>query len=159
MDTSEIQLALQTNSLTKPIFVGVFPSNHIPNNFYSTLKDKCVVFNFDENDEPGSHWVVMYKTATQYIEYFDPYGLPPIHEHIYEKAKGKIRYNIKQLQSNESVFCGLYCLYFVYKKALGYKLQDIVRPFTENYTMNDSYVKATVCDKFYTDINLCNNQL
>ena len=35
-------------------------------------------------------------------------------------------YNCKQLQSNDSESCGLFCIFFLYYRCLGYSMNSIV---------------------------------
>src|SRR5271154_3276662 len=93
-----------------PEFKGVFAADEKPDK----LKDgEGVIFNLDDHDEPGSHWVccIMHKGKKFYI---DPLGeildVPSfIHEYLGEDL---IRNGI-DFQPKRSVECGHYCCYFI----------------------------------------------
>ena len=156
MNTFEIANALRREKVTKNLFYGVYPSDKIPKNFFTRKGEGGIVFNFDASHLAGSHWVSVYKDNIGNVEYFDSYGLPPLHPNVIEMFRGKITYNNKRLQGFNSDVCGAYCLYFLYKKGQKKSLKTIVEQFGKNYCLNDNYVKVTVCDRFQTSIELCN---
>ena len=159
MNTLEILSSLATHPITKHHFVGVYPSNKIPKSFFrKTNHGKGVIFNFDPKGYPGSHWAALWMTPQCTLEYFDSFGRAPLHAFIY-KSRRHIRFSRKRLQSSSSTVCGAYVMYFILQKALKKTFESIVKPFTKDYTLNDQYVLATVCDIFQRysrdGINLC----
>ena len=83
-----------------------------------------IIFNLDEHDKDGSHWVAMFiNTNLGEIYYFDSYGDPAptrIRKLGWEiqKQSGKIgkRYKYKSNKLRHQYTrseCGMYCLYFV----------------------------------------------
>lgn len=155
MDTEEIFHCLQKHPKTKKMFLGVFSSNNIPVKFFKMQKPVALVYNFDPVGQPGSHWVALYSNGKRSLEYFDSYGLPPIHSFMFPSYK-VIKYNKKRLQGQSQV-CGLYCIYYILEKARNKSIKQIVKSFDpRNFCINDSYVKATVCDLCRnTEIQLC----
>jgi len=72
-----IQSLLSKQTETKPFFRGVFCADEVPFQSKSDKKQKCFyVFNLDNLDEPGSHWVVVMLSPQRNL-YFDSYGEPP----------------------------------------------------------------------------------
>jgi len=82
-----------------------------------------IVFNLDEHDKPGSHWMCAYidvpgggKEGAMY--YFDSYGMrPPTRIATFMKQCGQqgcttLLYNDIRFQRKESE-CGMYCLYCI----------------------------------------------
>jgi hypothetical protein len=55
-------------------FGGVYPRYLLT----QTLDQKAIVINTDPHDQPGGHWVCVYLNSPV-VEYFDSYGLPPMH--------------------------------------------------------------------------------
>jgi hypothetical protein len=75
MDTHQLR-----NVLTRdlgPSFGGVYTRDLLP----QTLDGKAIVINTDPHDQPGAHWVCVYLNSPV-VEYFDSYGLPPMHRDI-----------------------------------------------------------------------------
>ena len=68
------------------------------------------VCNTHDADKPGQHWIVLYIDG-DHGEYFDSYGLPPLHTtfHCVEWT-----YNDKTLQSPLSNVCGQYCIAYLH---------------------------------------------
>jgi len=114
-----------------PMDFDDFPQFGISNlNFDHLIKESKtkfgIVFNLDDHNQPGSHWVSMYFDFNQYcIYYFDSCGLRPerrvikfikrIAKHmktINPLCKLKIEYNTfkHQLQNTE---CGVYSILFI----------------------------------------------
>lgn len=77
MDTGQLQAVL-SQSLGSS-FAGVYPRDLIPHQLRPY--EKGIVVNTDPHDRPGMHWVCLYSN-TPIIEYFDSYGLPPLHHEI-----------------------------------------------------------------------------
>lgn len=77
MDTGQLRAVL-SQSLGNS-FAGVYPRDLIPHQLRPY--EKAIVVNTDPHDRPGMHWVCLYLN-TPIIEYFDSYGLPPLHHEI-----------------------------------------------------------------------------
>tara|TARA_Y100000389_G_scaffold17772_2_gene15519 strand:- start:16892 stop:17782 length:891 start_codon:yes stop_codon:yes gene_type:complete len=81
------------------------------------------VFNLDEHDEPGSHWVATYiDIPSQKMYYFDSEGLrcPTRIKKIYhnlkkyeENSKLKFYSNYGVVHQKSNHECGMYCIYFI----------------------------------------------
>lgn len=76
MDTGQLRAVL-SQSLGSS-FAGVYPRDLIPHQLRPY--EKAIVVNTDPHDRPGMHWVCLYLNTP--IEYFDSYGLPPLHHEI-----------------------------------------------------------------------------
>jgi len=103
-----------------------------------------VGMNTDTSKEKGQHWIGLYiynSSKGICIDYFDSYGF-----HI-DKYKIKLPYlichlNARQLQCDESNVCGLYVLYFAYKRTRGCSLSNIYSRFATNCRINDRLVST-----------------
>jgi len=75
-------------------------------------------------DGNGTHWTALVITEKTAI-YFDSFGLPiptPILRFIYRApTKLKIIYSTDQIQVPNSIFCGWFCLYFIYFMTVKHK--------------------------------------
>lgn len=93
----------------------------------------AMILNHDKTDEPGSHWVaLLVDNITQTIEYYDSVGEPPIYEiqlFINKLKKHFPQYQIKinnKVHQRENSECGVYSIYFLVQRILGYNFEDIV---------------------------------
>lgn len=103
----------------------------------------------------GTHWVALYITDTEAL-YFDSYGFkpPPIVLKKLRKfnSKLKIIINHNQYQTIESVFCGWYCLLFLYmcNKNSNAKMRTILGKirakfhYDEERYLNDSILQKNI---------------
>ena len=81
----------------------------------------CYIINIQSsNNGNGTHWTSLL-LIKNFAIYFDSYGiimpneiLRFIKRYSFKKKDFHIIYSVDQIQSMESVFCGYYCLYFLY---------------------------------------------
>lgn len=129
----QIVNALTTDPRAKYVFKGIIPRDHLEDTIVHTRHPSAYIINLDRHDEPGSHWVACYFSSSGgEAEYFDPYGLPPSHpeiEHFIKKNSRRYRFSRRVIQSPLSKTCGIYCVYYVKKKARGYSLERALLPF------------------------------
>ena len=75
MNTAEITRALEQDPITSKSFLGVFPSDKLPQ---PLDKHPCgFVANTDPSSKPGMHWVAFYFPSEGEGEFFDSYGRSP----------------------------------------------------------------------------------
>lgn len=154
MNSLEIKRCLKTFPSTKNIFVGVYASDTIPDSFFKNGKPRAVIFNLDNSNKPGTHWVTLYTSGSGSLEYYDSYGLPPFHIHLFKNFK-RFKYNKKRIQGKMNA-CGLYAMHFVIEKSRKKTMKAIVKPFGSDHYINDAYIKASLCDTFaQKGITLC----
>jgi hypothetical protein len=94
-------------------FLGVYPIDVIP---HTKKKTFSVIFNLSKHYEPGSHFIAIIKRYNEII-YFDSFGKKCNDLGLLKfmkKFRVKITFNTKQLQHEDSNFCGYYCFYFIY---------------------------------------------
>jgi hypothetical protein len=101
-----------------------------------------IVFNLDEHDEPGSHWICGYiDIVGKAAYYFDSYGFRPP-KRIAEFMKGLLKQGIETLVYNDIRFqrkdseCGMYCLYVLICLMKGRSFADICKDVVDDNTMN-----------------------
>jgi hypothetical protein len=117
-------------------FKGVYPLDKIPN-----INKGSIIINTDVSSGPGKHWVAI-TINSRNSEYFDSFGLPPIHVHIIKflnKFDGYC-YNNITLQNINSTTCGNYCVVYVSLRCRGYKYNQILEIFNKNTLVNDKIV-------------------
>jgi hypothetical protein len=122
-------------------FKGVYPLDLIP-----TIKKKpiAIIVNTHPSDKPGEHWVTIIISRNGIGEYFDSFGLPPLHaefvKYLDKNCEKGWRFNPIPLQNQNSTTCGHYCVLYVIFRCLGYSYDDFIGKFTKNTIENDSKV-------------------
>jgi hypothetical protein len=104
-----------------------------------------VVFNEDPHDQSGSHWIGLFlnlKTKNAY--FFDSYGEPP-HERVAEWVKKltpefKLTYNRTEHQRENSE-CGVYCIHFIVRMALGVPFKTIEQDIIHDCEINSKRIE------------------
>ena len=145
MDSITIQklLEFETN------FVGVFARDTIPQ---SIPLNSGMIANTDPITRKGEHWIAFYKDQDGHCEYFDPYGLPPLHDEFEEFLSRNstigISWNRQQLQCIECITCGYYCVEYIKYRCNGYYLKDLLHSFTNNPYINDIIVQNRITNNF-----------
>lgn len=101
-------------------FKGVYSSNNIP-----TLDEDntSLIINFDKVHEPGSHFVAVYRKNNNKVIYFDPLklGVMPIDIARYLNRFTHVFDFSTQLQSDNSTYCGFFCILFILCLLVGEK--------------------------------------
>jgi hypothetical protein len=119
-------------------FKGVFSRDTLPP---ITKYPASLVVNTDTRDQPGSHWVAIYFHAKEVAEYFDPYGLPPLHQEFRDYLPTTVTHNEITLQCTECVTCGEYCCVYIFARSKGLPTKDFVKLFKSNKYTNDIIIK------------------
>lgn len=133
MNTYQLLQALQSDIFTSKYNCHVVPLNHFLKGTF--VNSSIVIFNYDNSDEPGSHWCAVYIKEKGKVEYFDSFGFPPLNEPLLQKinslsgVKDAI-FNTSCFQGNSSV-CGQYSLTYLLLRVRGYEMRDIGRLFLE----------------------------
>lgn len=122
----QIDKTLSRDANVSPYFLGCFPADCIPKS--TANYPHCMVINFDESGQPGSHWVAAYVQSPHQVEYFDSLALPP-NASIAKFLAGfsKRTMNPTPLQSSRSSVCGRYAIYFLSQRCKGKSFNDIIR--------------------------------
>lgn len=93
-------------------FQGVFACNELKAPM--SLPASYIV-NTDPRSKPGKHWTAIYIDHHGNGEYFDSFGKKPtglIYKFMQRTCK-TIKFNKKCLQNNNSISCGVYCIYYL----------------------------------------------
>ena len=121
-------------------FQGIFTNNslHVKNEGYyivNTISDAKIM----------GHWVMFYFDANGEVLFIDSFAK---HPSMYggNIFKFYTDLNVKivvksQLQSNDSLVCGLYCLHFLFYLKEKYSMRRILSHFSDNYRKNDRIVE------------------
>ena len=94
------------------------------------IKDGAYVINLEEYADVGTHWIGLFCNRNE-IVYFDRFGVEHVPKEIKEFIENKnIKANIFQVQANDSVMCGYFCIGFIDFMLAGKKLTDYANLFS-----------------------------
>ena len=152
MNNREITRIVKTNEMLKKIFVGVYPADCLPSRPRNN-KPCAYIANTHKKNQPGEHWVCFYATSYQPIEYFDSYGFPPTDDFLNILGEEYLR-STKFVQHPLSSMCGQYCIFYIYMRAMGYTMIDIIQMFDDDTFLNDVVVNKFIEEKFQVDLDV-----
>jgi len=137
-----LNIAIEDKLKYIPNFLGVFSRDTLPviKNYPCSL-----IANFDEHDDPGTHWIAIYIDVNGYGEYFDPYGLEVIHNEFKRYLhQNTVQYerNKIPLQCDECVTCGEYCSAYIILRSCCFSLSEFHKLFRSNRYTNDFIIKS-----------------
>ena len=93
----------------EPKFNGVYSRNNQP----EKIKDGTYVIKLDEYAEVDTHWIAVFCGRNE-IVYFDIFGVEHVSEEVKKIIGNKnIKANIFQVQANNSIMCGYFCIGFI----------------------------------------------
>ena len=129
MDTSQLKCMIHCDPVLNGQVLGVFAADRLPK---GTLNYSYgFIANTDIHSSVGQHWCAFYGDGDGHVEFFDSYGRSPNSNSVYfvrwlDTYAKSIEINDKQLQSDNSTLCGLYCILFLRQRFNGQTMQDIV---------------------------------
>ena len=118
-------------------FIGTFPRDGIP---VPDKLPKGYIINTHTSDLPGEHWVAIYIDSRGRGQYFDSYGLFPLYNEFTEFLNDYCtswNYNSRTFQSSNSSTCGLYCIFFILFRCLGFSYCQFASFFNQSENAND----------------------
>lgn len=105
------------------------------------------VINTDASDEPGEHWVAILINNNGTGEYFDPFGLPPLHEDFWRFLGSNCPngwiHSTTPVQGIQSTMCGAFCVLYIKARCKGISYLHILQLFTRNFIINHQIIKNT----------------
>ena len=110
----------------EPRFNDVYSQNNLP----KIIKAGAYGINLDEYVDFGTHWIALLCNRNE-IVYFDSFGVEHIPEEIKEFIENKnIKANVSQVQANDVVICGYFCIEFIDFMLAVQKLPDFANLFS-----------------------------
>ena len=99
------------------------------------------VINVDEYADVATHWIALFCSRSE-IVYFYSFGVEHVPEEIKEIVGNKnIIANIFEVQANDSVMCGYFCIGFIDYMLAGKKLIDYTSLFSSyDFRKNDNII-------------------
>lgn len=140
MNTLEINQILTKDKVSRQHFLGVFARDRLPKivNYPASL-----VFNTDDSDKPGMHWIAIYFSSKNRADYFDSLGENPqkygVDKYLFENSS-HFQFNNTKIQSDFSNYCGLYSILFIYLKSRGNTMDKIINHF-QKIKESDKYLE------------------
>jgi len=138
MDNVQITEIAERHYSLSERFAGVFSRDQLPE---ILANGYFYVVNSSKHNEPGEHWLGIYVNDNE-IEFMDSFAKVP--EAYGLHIEYPIAMNARQLQSNDSVTCGYYVMYFLYFRSLGISFACILNTFQDDTYKNDVAVRNFV---------------
>jgi hypothetical protein len=117
--------------------------------FTNPVSVRSFIINTKPSYHPGEHWVSIFISSDySFVEYFDPLGNPPyfysqtFFKKLVKHFPNGVIYCHKKIQSEQSLLCGLFCIYFLEKRNSNVPFEKIIEEFHENLTENDKKILA-----------------
>ena len=137
MDTQDLNHLLRDQAG----FLGTFPRDQLPKTIQR--RPSGIIINTDASNAPGSHWVAIYHSRDGCAEYFDSFGLPPLHKEIItflnDNNYGWI-HNPVTLQDVTSDTCGIYAALYLQSRLARNTREQFISLFTNDGGVNDLIV-------------------
>lgn len=116
-----------------PGFRGVYARDRIPR---VTRLPASFIFNTDIATKPGQHWIAVLVTSES-VEYFDSTGRRPVITGFLRRVGKPVLYNNHQIQSKDSIACGLFACDFLMRRSRGESFCEILSSFSRIPILND----------------------
>lgn len=152
MNEIDVNQYILLDDCAKHIYKGILSSDELANieRPYKSLH----IVNTDPSYLSGSHWIAVY-SYDDACEIFDSLGNNP---EIYSKHFSKfldeyrqVKYSTVKLQSEDSIKCGIFCIYYSFYRSRGFTLEQIVNTLCKDTEMNESMMDAFIA--WYKSIN------
>ncbi len=140
MNTVQLNKILKIDKIAKKKFIGTYPIDLLPDKI---KYPSCMIINNKPSNEEGEHWVAVYFNKNKTCDFFDSFGNSPKYFKLYKYLKkyaNKIYFNKKKVQSDGSLYCGVYCILFLLFKCRGFGMKNFLNYF-KNPIFNDINIK------------------
>ena len=147
MNTIQINKVLKSEVKTKKIYLGTFSVDQLPKKI---IYPSCLIVNNQNSYESGEHWLAIFFHKNKVAEFFDSFGNSPCYYNLgnyLDSHSKRFTFNKTPLQSFTSLYCGLYCIFYLILKAKGRSLNYIINLFKTPY-QNDKLFKSLI-KKYY----------
>ena len=138
MDSAQLLLLLQSDPVMQQHTWGVFARDELPPN----LLPGGYLVNTQNRDQGGEHWVVVWRTEDGRVEFMDSLGQKP--EYYGWTFTVPVQWNQRQIQDNNSIACGAFCLYYLYYRSRLVSMSAILNSFSNDTVLNDTIVNDCV---------------
>jgi hypothetical protein len=124
-------------------FVGTFPCDILPD--VDKKKKFALVINLSKHNTSGSHFIAIFADKNNFL-YFDPLGMKCENKDILKfikknKKRRKMKQKFRKIQSDDSIFCGFFCIAFLISQKLSIPNDLFLKIFDKrNLLRNDKIV-------------------
>jgi hypothetical protein len=143
----------------RKITFGVFSADVVNKIIQTTKNPSVYIINLEDSTLKGSHWICMTFLDNKW-EVFDSFGKSLSSHGVYFRKLAKICLweNLKPLQSNFSISCGIFCLYYCFYKVRSCKSKVIINRFKTNMLYNEMLVNCFY-KKYFKKLPVINTHL
>ena len=137
-----LDLAQQMNIQLNGVLMKDEATSNLPNGNY--------IFNLQNHNQSGTHWVALYKQSKTKYYYCDPFGIPPPETliNLLQCTETQLFYNDTQIQYIDSILCGYFCLLFLYMMQQSNKPTNNIAQFLQLFYLdtkkNDKELKKII---------------
>lgn len=161
MDTSQLQCMIECDPILNDRIIGVFSADRLPSKLPQTPFG--FIANTDIHSKPGRHWCAFFSDSRGHFDFFDSYGRTSTQNSYHFRRWLKqnattLRSNHKQIQSNNSKVCGLYCILFLRQRLMEYTYQGFLNSFDDiSLDTNDRYIADLMTKTYSQCLGIENN--
>jgi len=149
MNTQEIRNIL-SRGVPKSYRTTVLPADKL--NVVSS-QQFAIVANNQTSNQPGMHWIAMFKKrGSKEVEFFDSCAMPiefysPTFESFLSSKANVVRMSNTRIQAATSNACGHFSIYYLLHRVRGVSFERILQTFDEfDLDSNDRIVRKFVAD-------------
>lgn len=150
MNTDQLECAIKCDNEMRKKICGVFASNEI--SYIQLQPSTGFIANTDVKQLPGKHWVAFYYNENKVLEIFDSFGYTLSQLSVYfNELMSRYTFtsaNKMQLQSEKTLVCGQYCLFYLMSRSRGISMEQIKDVFSDRYYLNDQFVYDFINERF-----------
>lgn len=143
LTTLNLDILAFTNQHLQNRYLGAFACDTLPHP--STVKPGYgLIVNSDPAGTWGTHWLGIYLNTRGQCEFFNSFGLGPTNRYIINFLNYFSKpfiYNNVCLQSFDAQTCGMYVIYFLFKRTRGESFKKIITSLQKSCKSNDDIVK------------------
>ena len=144
MNTTELNYILSNYKSSNETFAKVIAADELPKKIHK--KTFFYVVNTENKNEKGEHWIALHSSQSNIPEFFDSLGCDPSFynkkfEYLLIREGYKYKCNTMRLQNYGCVYCGLYCILYIYMRCNGFDYTSLLPKFTDDLYCNDVKVK------------------
>ena len=146
MNTLELEHAINSNKITRKNFLGVLSRDQLPS---FIIFPSHFILNTQNSNQRGEHWLTLFYDVKGHCSFFDSFGNSPQYFNLLDfikKTSNTYDFNDFKIQ-NFSTYCGIYCIFFIYCKNLGYstlKIKNLFKAIKKRYISVDFYFKKFI---------------
>ncbi|MDI9312531.1 MAG: hypothetical protein QM535_20135 [Limnohabitans sp.] len=130
-------------------FGGVYSRDNLPNKIKKPIG---FIVNTDREKDPGEHWVAFILLKNDFGEYFDSFGMRPLHHEfkffLEKNCQNGWIYNPVILQHPFSTSCGKYCIAFLKCRFNNIPFYKFINFFGPDQKVNENVLKKNLNTKW-----------